>query len=80
MGMATKPALKLARLNVTINSSNPSKTNKIPFKISSINSQNMSTCSVVLSDIASVRPWLPISNPAATAAIGAETCNASAAA
>ena len=65
-------------MNVKTSNSIPIATNRTALRPSSTNSQNRSRCSVVILDMAKLRPWLPISRPATTMAIGADMWRASA--
>jgi hypothetical protein len=55
--------------------SRPMSTKSTALRISSMSSQNVSTCRSVVSDIANSLPWFPMKSPATTMARGPETCS-----
>ena len=70
MTTASRPATRYADEKVKTSTSSPIRTNSTAFKISSTSAQNRSRWSIVVGDMAKLRPWLPIKSPATTMAIG----------
>jgi hypothetical protein len=72
MGMARSAAMAILPENARINTSSPISKNRTVLRISSMSSQNVSRWPRVRSDMANRRPWLPMSRPATTIAMGPE--------